>query len=80
MELTDVVKELAEYGILFLVMAVAIVYLYIEYRRVSKRLNEVQSESLAMIRENNDKNLDTMITFSNALEKLSAIIKAKRND
>ena len=80
MELTDVVKELAEYGILFLVMAVSIVYLYIEYRRVSKRLNEVQSESLIMIKDNNDKNLDTMIKFSNALEKLSAIIKAKRND
>lgn len=79
MELMDVLKELGEYGLVFVVMAIAIVYLYIEFKRERTKLNEVHKEYMEAMRENNDKNLDVMLTFSNALEKLSAIIKAKRD-
>ncbi len=77
MDWTAILERFADAGLVFLVMALVIYFLYREYRRVATKLNEVQEKYTEAMRENNDKNLETMIKFSSTLERLYAIIKAK---
>ncbi len=84
MSLDELAKEFLEAGLVFLVMAFVIYFLYKEWRRTAKRCEKLEGEKEQILREHSDyvrdqnqQNTEVMITLNTTLDKLIERIKGQ---